>query len=119
MQEEDLGNRRTGFCCSASASYLTIWGEESEGLPATQEKHRSLDHIAWVDLRTQATENVLTAAVGADNAGPVKQPPSHAINEERETDAKSSIPTDAGGRKWAERRNGNYGGKKYVERKNL
>lgn len=61
---------------SASASlFHNILGWE--GSPTTKEKHRSpelgvsLAYIAWVDLRTQATENVLTAAVGADNEGPV------------------------------------------------
>lgn len=43
----------------------------------TKEKHWnpelgvSLAHDAWVDLGTQATENVLTTAVGADNECPV------------------------------------------------
>lgn len=76
--KEDFGNRNTGFYSFVSASgslFLSILGRE--GSPTTKEKHRSpelgvsLAHSAWVDLGTQATENVLTAAVGADNEGPV------------------------------------------------
>lgn len=78
IQKEDFGNRNTDFHSFVSASsslFGNILGRD--GSPTTKEKHQSpelgvsLARTAWVDLRTQAAENVLTVAVGADNEGSV------------------------------------------------
>lgn len=63
----------------------------------TKENHSpelgvSLAHTAWVDLRTQAAENVLLLWELTMKALSNSHPFMLAINEERETDAKSSIP---------------------------
>lgn len=68
------------------ASYLTFWEvgrEESNNKRKTPESRTGSQHGSHClgGLRTQATENVLTAAVGADNEGPVKQPPIHVSHQ--------------------------------------
>lgn len=79
-------------------------------------------HTAWVDLGTQATGNVLTAAEGANNEGPVQQPRIHASHQWRKRDRCQELSTrqmleEGSGQK--EGTYGTYGRRKYVKSKNF
>lgn len=70
------GMRASISSCQHLAPYFTIfWGgrgiQQQKRNTGIQNWELAWLTLAWVDLGTQATENVLTAAVGADSEGPV------------------------------------------------
>lgn len=104
----------TGFSSLAPASsslldnFFEEMGVQQQNKNTSPELGPSQAHTAWVDLGTQATEHVLTAAgitnnEGLSNSYALKR----AINAQRETDAKSSLTDRCWRKEVGRKRNGN------------
>lgn len=88
----------TGFSSLAPAStsllnnFFEEMGIQQQKKNTSPELGASQAHTAWVDLGTQATEHVLTAAGIANNEGPVQQPCTHVGYQCRKRDTCQELP---------------------------